>query len=252
MNHSEELIRTEKLVRNYTTENRTIEVLKGVDLVINEGEMVAIMGKSGSGKTTLLKQFAMIDVPSEGNVFFKGKNTRKIRGEQLARIRRREIGYVYQDYYLMDSLSVLENIMLPKILDHRKYEECIEAAKQLADIMDVGDLLDKRTFELSGGEKQRVAICRAMINEPELILADEPTGNLDTGISEDVMHYLRVINKDLNKTIVLVTHDAYVASAGSRVVFLKDGLVDSEVYSNGDRDEFFEDIVTQQKHIIKR
>ena len=180
MINEKEILRAEGLKRTYLVNETKIEVLKGINLTINSQEFIAIMGKSGSGKTTLLKLLGMLDRPTEGKVFFKGEDSNFIRGDRLAKIRRCELGFIYQDYYLMDSLSVRENIMLPKILDHSSVEESMEESEKLADIMGVRTLMDKRTFELSGGEKQRVAICRALINHSDLILADEPNGNLDS------------------------------------------------------------------------
>lgn len=228
MINEKEILRAEGLKRTYLVNETKIEVLKGINLTINSQEFIAIMGKSGSGKTTLLKLLGMLDRPTEGKVFFKGEDSNFIRGDRLAKIRRCELGFIYQDYYLMDSLSVRENIMLPKILDHSSVEESMEESEKLADIMGVRTLMDKRTFELSGGEKQRVAICRALINHSDLILADEPTGNLDSASSETVMEYLQMINKDMKKTVVLVTHDAYVASFCNRVIFVKDGMIEVE------------------------
>lgn len=201
MINEKEILRAEGLKRTYLVNETKIEVLKGINLTINSQEFIAIMGKSGSGKTTLLKLLGMLDRPTEGKVFFKGEDSNFIRGDRLAKIRRCELGFIYQDYYLMDSLSVRENIMLPKILDHSSVEESMEESEKLTDIMGVRTLMDKRTFELSGGEKQRVAICRALINHSDLILADEPTGNLDSASSETVMEYLQMINKDMKKRL---------------------------------------------------
>lgn len=211
MTNNTEILRTEGLKRSYLVNETKIDVLKGINLTINNQEFIAIMGKSGSGKTTLLKLLGMLDRPTEGKVFFKGEDSNSLRGDRLAMIRRREIGFIYQDYYLMDSLSVRENIMLPKILDHSPVEESITEAEKLADIMGVRALLDKKIFELSGGEKQRAAICRALMNHSDLILADEPTGNLDSASSETVMEYLQMINKDLKKAIGI--HIMFVAIA---------------------------------------
>ena len=209
------------------------------------------MGKSGSGKTTLLKLLSILDRPSSGKVYFKGKNTRSIRGDRLAEVRRREIGFIYQDYYLMDSLSVLENIMLPSILDRRGAEECLDESGRLAELMGISSLLEKHTYELSGGEKQRVAICRALSNHPDLIFADEPTGSLDSSSSEAVMNYLFEINQKLKKTIVMVTHDPYEASCSSRVIFLKDGMIGRELQHSGDRNAFYEQIVEEEKRMLR-
>lgn len=252
MRNDKEILRAEGLKRTYLVNETKIEVLKGIDLTINSQEFIAIMGKSGSGKTTLLKLLGMLDRPTEGKIFFKGEDSNLLRGDRLAKIRRCEMGFIYQDYYLMDSLSVRENIMLPKILDHSPVEESVEEAEKLADIMGVRTLMDKKTFELSGGEKQRAAICRALINHSDLILADEPTGNLDSASSETVMEYLQMINKDLKKTVVLVTHDAYVASFCSRVIFVKDGKIEVELKKTECQDEFCDRIMKEQKKILKR
>ena len=251
MINEKEILRAEGLKRTYLVNETKIEVLKGINLTINSQEFIAIMGKSGSGKTTLLKLLGMLDRPTEGKVFFKGEDSNFIRGDRLAKIRRCELGFIYQDYYLMDSLSVRENIMLPKILDHSSVEESMEESEKLADIMGVRTLMDKRTFELSGGEKQRVAICRALINHSDLILADEPTGNLDSASSETVMEYLQMINKDMKKTVVLVTHDAYVASFCNRVIFVKDGMIEVELKKTEGQDEFCDQIMKEQKKILK-
>ena len=252
MINEKEILQVEGLKRTYLVNETKIEVLKGINLTINSQEFIAIMGKSGSGKTTLLKLLGMLDRPTEGKVFFKGEDSNFIRGDRLAKIRRCELGFIYQDYYLMDSLSVRENIMLPKILDLSSVEESMEESEKLADIMGVRTLMDKRTFELSGGEKQRVAICRALINHSDLILADEPTGNLDSASSETVMEYLQMINKDMKKTVVLVTHDAYVASFCNRVIFVKDGMIEVELKKTEGQDEFCDQIMKEQKKILKR
>lgn len=245
------LLKTENLKRTYMVQNTKIEVLKGIDLTIEREEFVAIMGKSGSGKTTLLKLLGILDRPTEGKVFLDGKDGYTLRGDRLAKIRRQKMGFVYQDYYLLDSLSVLENIMLPEVLDHKSAEESLEEAKKLAKVMGVAHLLEKRTFELSGGEKQRVAICRALVNQPELILADEPTGNLDTVSSETVMSYLKMINEEWKKTVVLVTHDPNVASYCQRVLFVKDGRIETELMKKGNADDFCDEIIEIQKRILR-
>lgn len=251
MTKNKGIVHTEELKRRYLLQDTVIKVLNGINLTIYEQEFVAIMGKSGSGKTTLLKIIGLLDRPSEGRVYFKGKDSELLRGDKLAEIRRREIGFIYQDYYLMDSLSVKENIMLPQILDHRPVEECLSKTLKLAKLMRVDQMLDKRTYELSGGEKQRVAICRALINQPDLVLADEPTGNLDSGATELVMNYLKMINEEINKTIVLVTHDANVASYCERVLFVKDGMIESQIRKRGEQSSFYDEILEEQRKIIR-
>lgn len=252
MGNKEELIRAEELYRSFTVNDTKIEVLNGINLSINNNELTAIMGRSGSGKTTLLKLLGLLDRPTTGRIMYKGENSRSITGDKLAAIHRNNIGFVYQDYYLMDSLSVLENIMLPKILNHEETNDCIKSAMDISGKLEISSLLDKRPFELSGGEKQRVAICRALINNPELILADEPTGNLDSASAETVMRYFEMIHTSLNTAVVLVTHDPSVASCCKRVVFLKDGTITSDICcSDNNRESFLDRIIENQKIVLK-
>ena len=225
MTNNTEILRTEGLKRSYLVNETKIDVLKGINLTINNQEFIAIMGKSGSGRTTLLKLLGLLDRPTEGKVFFKGEDSNSLRGDRLAMIRRREIGFIYQDYYLMDSLSVRENIMLPKILDHSPVEESITEAEKLADIMGVRALLDKKIFELSGGEKQRAAICRALMNHSDLILADEPTGNLDSVTSMEVVGLLKSCAARFHQTTLIVTHQEEVAQMADRVIRMSDGKI---------------------------
>lgn len=252
MGNKEELIRAEELYRSFTVNDTKIEVLNGINLSINNNELTAIMGRSGSGKTTLLKLLGLLDRPTTGRIMYKGENSRNITGDKLAAIHRNNIGFVYQDYYLLDSLSVQENIMLPKILNHEGSGECIRSARDIADKMEISALLDKRPFELSGGEKQRVAICRALMNDPDLILADEPTGNLDAASSDIVMNHFNMIHEVLNTAIVIVTHDPSVASCCKRVIFLKDGRIAADIRRNCDYDTFFDRIIEKQKSILRR
>ena len=172
-----EVLKVEDLIRNYKKPNKKegeedIKVLKGINFTIHEGEFVGIMGKSGCGKTTLLKVLGMIDYATDGNIYFNGRDVDDLYGDELADIRRQDIGFIFQDFYLMDSLSVKENIMLPMILDKVDPALMKKKAQQYAELFGIEHLLEKNPYELSGGEKQRVAICRALINDPDLILAD--------------------------------------------------------------------------------
>ena len=245
------IIKAENLYRNYvvpgTEKKEQIRVIKGVDLEIAEGEFVGIMGKSGCGKTTLIKVLGMIDKPTDGTVFFKDIDTKDLWKEELADIRRREIGFVFQDFYLMDSLTVRDNIILPMVLDKKKAKDCLKRGKELADQFEISHLLYKHPYELSGGERQRVAICRALINNPDLILADEPTGNLDTKSGEIVVEEFLRINEELGKTILMVTHDPAMASNCKRVILLKDGQVLEDIPRTGSQNEFYEEILEKMK-----
>ena len=233
-----EMIRTEQLIRNYAKPGMSekgenaIRVLKGLDFTVMEQEFIAIMGKSGCGKTTLLKILGLIDRPTSGKVYLKGKNTAKLWKDELADIRRRGIGFVFQDFYLLNSLSVLENIMLPMIIDKQDSK-----------------VLKKYPYELSGGEKQRVSISRALINDPDLILADEPTGNLDTKSGRIVIKALERINTRMGKTVILVTHDPKIASYCRRILFLKDGRLLESLERTGTKEEFYESILEKMKEL---
>lgn len=204
------ILKTEHLIRNYTMtgasqETNTIHVLKDIDFEVHKGEFVAIMGKSGCGKSTFLKLLGMIERPTAGTIYFDGMDTEELWKDELADIRRRRIGFVFQDFYLLDSLCVRDNILLPMILDKADSKVMSEKVVELAARFGIEKLLSKAPYELSGGEKQRAAICRALINDPELILADEPTGNLDSKSGQVVMDALKEINEDMHKTIIMVT-----------------------------------------------
>ena len=240
MEKSKKILKVENLKKAYYSTSRTGEiitypVLNNVSFEIEEGEFVGIMGRSGCGKTTLLKAVGMLDKPDDGTIYYKDKDTKDIYRAELARLRRTEIAFVFQDYYLMDSLSIKENIMLPLILDEADVQESKKKCEEMAEKFAIADLLDKKPYELSGGEKQRTAICRALIYNPDLILADEPTGNLDSASSEVVIHTLEEINKKMGKTILLVTHDPIIASSCDRIIFLNNGKLEklnSREYKN--------------------
>lgn len=248
------VIEAENLYRSYKRtdpdeekEGTEIQVLRGINLEVYEGDYVGIMGKSGCGKTTLIKTLGMLDAPTLGTVYFKGQNTKDLWENELADIRRRDIGFVFQDFYLMDSLSVKENIMLPMILDKRKVKSCLKKADRLAERFGLTHLMSKNPYELSGGEKQRVAICRALINNPEIILADEPTGNLDSKSGDVVVKEFQKINRELGKTILMVTHDPQVASNCRRIIFLKDGVILETLERTGGQEKFYQEILKRMK-----
>lgn len=249
------VIKAEELYRDYTKvsqsgdEPENIRVLKGLSFSVKEQEFVGIMGKSGCGKTTLLKTLGLIDKPTKGKLYFGGKDIEKLWSDELADIRRREIGFVFQDFYLMDSLSVGENIMLPMVLDKREVRKCIEKSREYAKLFGLSHLMKKYPYELSGGEKQRVAISRALINDPDLILADEPTGNLDSKSGKVVIDALERINGRMKKTILMVTHDPQVASHCKRIIFLKDGVILEDLRRREEREEFYEKIIERMKEL---
>ena len=249
-----EILKVQHLIRNYEKpskgeDKQEVKVIKDISFDIAEQEFVGIMGKSGCGKTTLLKVLGLIDRPTDGMISFKNKEIRKLWDEELCDIRRRSIGFVFQDFYLMDSLSVEENIMLPMILDKADVNKCFENAKIYEELFEIEHLKKKNPYELSGGEKQRVAICRALINNPDLILADEPTGNLDSRSGAIVVKALEDINQNLNKTIVMVTHDPQVASHCNRIIFLKDGKILKDIRKQGTKEEFYFEILEMMKDL---
>lgn len=246
------VIKVENLIKNYKKSTwkeseEDVKVLKGISFQAEQGEFVGIMGKSGCGKTTLLKNLGMIDKPTNGKIQFAGEDTDSLYGDKLAEIRNQKIGFVFQDFYLMDSLSVEENIMLPMILKKSPVKEMQKKAKNLAEQFEIGKLLQKNPYELSGGERQRVAICRALINDPELILADEPTGNLDSRSGQIVIDALGKISKELGKTILMVTHDPKMASCCGRILLLKDGVILKELKAGEDKDAFYREITGQME-----
>ena len=217
--------------------------LSDIDLTIEKGEFVGIMGPSGSGKTTLLNMIATIDEPTTGEVLIEGKNPNHLSKNEIAKFRRRELGFVFQDFNLLHTLTVEENIVLPLTLDGKNVKEMKKKANKIAEKLGITSIMKKRTHEISGGQAQRVAVARAMIHNPKLLLADEPTGNLDSKASHDVMEMLESINQNEQATMMLVTHDPQAASYCQRVVFIRDGKFHSEIHRGDNRQEFFQKII---------
>lgn len=205
------------------------EALKNVNFSVEENEFVAIMGESGSGKSTLLNIIATLDNPTSGNVIINGQNIENFKSDKLATFRREELGFVFQDFNLIDTFNVKDNILLPLVLSNVKQEKFEDRLKDVANDLNISDILNKNVNELSGGQKQRVAIARALITDPSLILADEPTGQLDSKSSDMVLKTFETINQNKN-TVLMVTHSIRSASFASRVLFIKDGILFHEIY----------------------
>lgn len=236
------LLEVKQLSKNYG--NNGPDVLQKIDLSVDEGEFVAIMGPSGSGKTTLLNCIGTLDKGSSGTILLNGAEPAHYSKEKLAEFRRQNLGFIFQSYNLLAPLSVEENILLPLTLDRKNLQESKIKAEKIMDLLGISSLKNKRIHEISGGQAQRVAIGRALIHSPKLILADEPTGNLDSKAAGDVMNILQEMNKKEKVTTLMVTHDPNSASYSSRVIFIKDGKLFNEIYCGESRDAFYQEILT--------
>ncbi|WP_373808315.1 ABC transporter ATP-binding protein [Streptococcus ferus] len=236
-----EINHLEKIFRTRFSKEET-RALQDVDFNVEEGEFIAIMGESGSGKTTLLNIIATLEKPTKGSVILDQQDITKIKESKLADYRLKNLGFVFQDFNLLGTLSVRDNIFLPLVLARKSYNEMESRLQQIAPKLRIQDLLDKRPFEISGGQKQRVAIARSLITRPALILADEPTAALDYKNSEDLLNLFEAINQD-GQTILMVTHSANAASHAKRVLFIKDGRIFHQLYkANKSNQEFSKEI----------
>lgn len=233
------LLEAERLCKTYGSRGVQFPALRDFDLRVDEGEFCAIMGPSGSGKTTLLNILATIDRPSSGAVRMRGRDLSLLKGAALADYRRESLGFIFQDFNLLDTLSVEENIALPLSLGGAPVAEQERRAREAAELLGIGELMAKRPYELSGGQKQRCAAARALAGEPSLVLADEPTGNLDSRSARELLARLAAVNAERGTTILMVTHDAYAASWCRRAVFIKDGRRYGELRAGDGREVFF-------------
>lgn len=215
----------------YTTRfgGNQVEALKDVNFSVEQGEYVAIMGESGSGKSTLLNILAALDKPTEGKVFLKEKDLSKVKEKEMAAFRRNNLGFVFQDFNLLDTFSLKDNIFLPLVLSGTSHKEMERRLLPLADKLGIKNLLEKYPYEVSGGQKQRAAVARAVITQPQLLLADEPTGALDSKAAKELLKLFTSLNQD-GQTILMVTHSVKVASTAGRVLFIKDGRVFHQIY----------------------
>ncbi|MDD3183855.1 MAG: ABC transporter ATP-binding protein [Anaerostipes sp.] len=235
------LLEVNHLKKIYTTRfgGNQVQALSNVSFSVEEGEYVAIMGESGSGKTTLLNMIASLDQPTSGTVVLKGKNFSQIKEKELSAFRRDHLGFVFQDFNLLDTFSLKDNIFLPMVLSRTHVKEMEERLVPIAQKLGITELLDKFPYEVSGGQKQRAAVARALITNPDLVLADEPTGALDSKAADDLLNLFRTINDD-GQTILMVTHSVKAASLADRILFIKDGEVFHQLYrGNMKNDEMF-------------
>ena len=232
------LLEVKHLKKIYTTRfgGNQVQARRDVNFVVDEGEYVAIMGESGSGKTTLLNILASLDRPSGGEVLLDGRNTAQIPDSQMSAFRRDNLGFVFQDFNLLDTFSLRDNIFLPLVLSRKSYAEMERRLKPIAARLEITELLNKYPYEVSGGQKQRVAVARAIITDPQLLLADEPTGALDSKATDSLLRIFEGINQ-MGQTILMVTHSTRAASHAGRVLFIKDGAVYHQIYKGGMNNE---------------
>ena len=223
-----------------------------IDLNIKEGEFVGIMGPSGAGKTTLLNIISTIDKPSSGTVTIGGEDIVKMNEEKLSVFRRNKLGFIFQDFNLLDTLTVKENIVLPLALSKVNLNEIEKRLREVSVALGIEDIFNKYPYEISGGQKQRTAAARAIISKPTLVLADEPTGALDSKSSSELLQALSDLNEKNRATIMMVTHDAFAASYCKRIIFIKDGLLFTELVRGGSRREFFQKILDVLKDLGRR
>lgn len=222
---SQPVIRLEEVHKYYQMGETRVEALRGSDLKVRRGEFLAIEGPSGSGKSTLMNMIGCLDVPTSGEVKLEKWNIGQLHESDLAQIRGKKIGFVFQTFNLIPSLNALENVMLPMIFQGKPYEKRVKRAANLLRKVDLGNRLEHKPSELSGGQQQRVAIARSLANDPGVILADEPTGNLDSKTGKKVLEFIQELNQNEGKTIVMVTHDPRVGNYAERIVRIKDGIV---------------------------
>lgn len=240
----ENVLRMENVYKYYGNKSSLTKAIDNISLEVQKGEFVAIMGASGSGKTTLLNCISTIDRVTGGHIFVDNEDITKLRGNGLNRFRREELGFIFQDFNLLDTLTAEENIALALSIQNETVASILERVKAVTKELDITSVLNKYPYQMSGGQKQRVAAARAIITNPKLVLADEPTGALDSKSAKMLLEKFNYLNDSLKTTILMVTHDAFTASYATRVIFIKDGKIYSEIRrGEGTRKEFFDSII---------
>ncbi|GKX67659.1 ABC transporter ATP-binding protein [Inconstantimicrobium mannanitabidum] len=245
------ILECEKLTKVYDAFKgaQPVRALDNVSFTVQEGEFIGIMGPSGSGKTTLLNILSGLDNGTSGNIFINNKNILKLKKDDLALFRRRNLGFIFQDFNLLDSLTIRENIGFPLTVDKISPRLIDDKVDDLVDFLELNDIENSYPYIVSGGQKQRTAVARALVGEPKIIFADEPTGNLDSKSSKNIMTVFTKINKERKATILMVTHDPFAASFCKKIIFIKDGQIEFEINSSGNRKEFFDKIIDSQTAI---
>ncbi|MFL0252626.1 ABC transporter ATP-binding protein [Clostridium neuense] len=238
------ILSVEKIEKYYGNKGNITKALDNISFKVDKGEFVGIMGPSGSGKTTLLNCISTIDTVTTGHIFINDKDITTLKAKGLEEFRRDELGFIFQDFNLLDTLTAYENIALALTIQQRKSSEIDALIKKVADKLEITEVLDKYPFQMSGGQKQRVASARALVTEPSLILADEPTGALDSKSSRLLLDSFEKLNEELQATILMVTHDSFTASYAHRILFIKDGRIFNELIRENDtRKQFFNKII---------
>lgn len=240
----ENILKIERIEKYYGNKSSLTKAIDNISFEVDKGEFVAIMGASGSGKTTLLNCVSTIDKVTAGNIYVDGQNITKLKSKELNRFRREELGFIFQDFNLLDTLTAYENIALALSIQNVGASEIDSRIKKVAYDLDIESVLKKYPYQMSGGQKQRVASARAIITNPKLVLADEPTGALDSKSAKMLLERFEHLNQEFMATILMVTHDAFTASYASRVIFIKDGRIFNELFRAGRRrKEFFDEII---------
>ena len=240
----EKLLEVQNLMKFYGNKSSLTKAVNDLSFIVEKGEFTAIMGASGSGKTTLLNCISTIDRVTSGHILVEGRDITKLKGNALMKFRREKLGFIFQDFHLLDTLNAFDNIALALQIQNEKTEIIRKKVKEAAQKLDITEVLKKYPYEMSGGQKQRVACARAMVTDPCFILADEPTGALDSHSAGMLLGSLQYMNQDLDATILMVTHDAFSASYAGRVLFMKDGKLFHELRrGREERKEFFEEII---------
>lgn len=238
------ILKIQKIEKYYGNKSSLTKAIDNISFDVEEGEFVVIMGASGSGKTTLLNCISTIDKVTSGHIYVGDEDITKLKGNDLNRFRREKLGFIFQDFNLLDTLTAYENIALALSIQNKGYKEIDKAVHEVANKLGIKNVLNKYPYQMSGGQKQRVASARAIITNPSLVLADEPTGALDSKSSKMLLESFNYLNEKLNTTILMVTHDSFAASYASRVIFIKDGKIFNEIIRGDDtRKEFFDKII---------
>lgn len=239
-----EILKLDHIQKFYGNEGNVTKAIQDIDFSVQEGEFLGIMGASGSGKTTMLNCISTIDTVSAGHIYLDGTDVTEIKEKAIAKFRRENLGFIFQDFNLLDTLTIRENIALALTINHITVGKIEPRVEEIAKSLNIADILDKYPYQVSGGQKQRCACARAIINHPKLILADEPTGALDSHSSQMLLSTMQSMNENLGATILMVTHDAFSASYANRILFLRDGVIFTEILKGSDtRKVFFDKIL---------